>query len=382
MLQDAGLLSVMCSYNKVQLASEQSHGGLFSCENPLSLQRDLKERMNFSGFVLSDYGGTHSMSINAGLDQEMPGYAFLNASGINASLASGALSMGKLDDSAQRILAALFAVGLFDKPNSNTPANNMATPEHHAIAGELAAAGTVLLKNAGALLPLKLPGGAETTSRTDLEAPAPYTIAVIGHEAIGVTVAGGGSGHVVPANLTGPLAAIRSRAGIAGNTSCNAAGSVCVRFQDVTQTSDIAGAVALAKASSVSLVFVATSSQEGIDRSNLSLSAACQSTAPNCASPLPVDQDALIDAVVAVAGAKTAVVAVCPGALLTPWAAQAAAVLVPSPLNLLRELRLMLLGCIMSLAWRRRYPSCPVKPTAMQSPQSSSATRTLRLDCL
>jgi beta-glucosidase len=289
--------------------------------------------MNFSGFVLSDYGGTHSMSLNAGLDQEMPGFEFLNASGINASLASGALSMAKLDDSAKRILAALFTIGLFDKPNPNTPANNMATPEHHAVAGELAAAGTVLLKNAGPLLPLKLPSVAETLKLANPKARVPYTIAVIGHEAIGVTVAGGGSGHVVPANLTGPLAAIRARAGISGNSSCNVAGSVCVEFQDVTKTSDIEGAVALAKASSVSLVFVATSSQEGIDRSNLSLSAACQSTAPNCASPLQVDQDAMINAVVGAAGAKTAVVAVCPGALLTPWATQAAAVLVPTPLN-------------------------------------------------
>ncbi len=214
---------MMCSYNKIQLAGEQSRG-LFSCENPLSLQRDLKERMNFSGFVLSDYGGTHSMSLNAGLDQEMPGFEFLNASGINASLASGALSMAKLDDSAQRILAALFTIGLFDKPNPNTPANNMATPEHHAVAGELAAAGTVLLKNAGPLLPLKLPSVAETLKLANPKARVPYTIAVIGHEAIGVTVAGGGSGHVVPANLTGPLAAIRARAGISGNSSCNVAG--------------------------------------------------------------------------------------------------------------------------------------------------------------
>jgi beta-glucosidase-like glycosyl hydrolase len=49
----------MCSYNKI-LTSGQPPGagpgpeGLWSCENPLTLQRDLKERMNFSGFVASD----------------------------------------------------------------------------------------------------------------------------------------------------------------------------------------------------------------------------------------------------------------------------------------------------------------------------------------
>ena len=55
----------MCSYNRIRR--------IWSCENPETLQRDLKERLGFEGWVMSDWGATHSTSINAGLDQEMPG---------------------------------------------------------------------------------------------------------------------------------------------------------------------------------------------------------------------------------------------------------------------------------------------------------------------
>ena len=43
-----------------------------SCENPETLQRDLKERLGFRGWVMSDWGATHSMSLAQGLYREMP----------------------------------------------------------------------------------------------------------------------------------------------------------------------------------------------------------------------------------------------------------------------------------------------------------------------
>eukprot|EP01043_Picozoa_sp_COSAG02_P048925 COSAG02_NODE_4861_length_4892_cov_3.521594_2_plen_93_part_00 len=42
----------MCSYNKIQLSGQSE--GIFSCDNPLSLQH-LKQGMNFTGFVISDW---------------------------------------------------------------------------------------------------------------------------------------------------------------------------------------------------------------------------------------------------------------------------------------------------------------------------------------
>ena len=44
---EADVGSFMCSYNKLQ--------SVWSCENPLTLQRDLKDRLKFKGWVMSDW---------------------------------------------------------------------------------------------------------------------------------------------------------------------------------------------------------------------------------------------------------------------------------------------------------------------------------------
>lgn len=54
----------MCSYNKIH--------DKWSCENPTTLAGHLKTDLNFTGWVMSDWGATHSPSIVQGLDQEMP----------------------------------------------------------------------------------------------------------------------------------------------------------------------------------------------------------------------------------------------------------------------------------------------------------------------
>jgi beta-glucosidase len=63
---DAGVSSVMCSYNRVN--------GPFACGNADTLKGVLKRELGFRGFVTSDWGGVHSVTfINQGLDMEMPG---------------------------------------------------------------------------------------------------------------------------------------------------------------------------------------------------------------------------------------------------------------------------------------------------------------------
>jgi beta-glucosidase len=63
---------VMCSYNKVN--------GDYACENDYLLNQVLKKDFGFKGWVLSDWGGTHSTTVKAalaGLDQEQPGRRLL-----------------------------------------------------------------------------------------------------------------------------------------------------------------------------------------------------------------------------------------------------------------------------------------------------------------
>jgi len=63
---EAGVGSFMCSYNRLD--------DTYSCENNSTLNTDLRERLGFKGYVMSDWGATHSVSIPQGLDQEQDGY--------------------------------------------------------------------------------------------------------------------------------------------------------------------------------------------------------------------------------------------------------------------------------------------------------------------
>ncbi|HUI42525.1 MAG TPA: glycoside hydrolase family 3 C-terminal domain-containing protein [Terriglobia bacterium] len=63
---EAGVSSIMCSYNKVN--------GPYACGNGDTQNTILKGELGFKGFVTSDWGATHgTLFINEGLDLEMPG---------------------------------------------------------------------------------------------------------------------------------------------------------------------------------------------------------------------------------------------------------------------------------------------------------------------
>jgi beta-glucosidase len=69
----AGVAAIMCSYNRIN--------GDYSCGNPDTLQKLLKQEIGFKGFVTSDWGATHSSTfVGNGLDLEMSGYTADNKS--------------------------------------------------------------------------------------------------------------------------------------------------------------------------------------------------------------------------------------------------------------------------------------------------------------
>eukprot|EP00927_Polykrikos_kofoidii_P003166 TRINITY_DN11252_c1_g1_i1.p1 TRINITY_DN11252_c1_g1~~TRINITY_DN11252_c1_g1_i1.p1 ORF type:complete len:812 (+),score=71.68 TRINITY_DN11252_c1_g1_i1:228-2438(+) len=368
----ANLGSAMCSYNKICVDCPAGTVGKWSCENPDTLQRDLKDRLGFKGWVMSDWGATHSTSINAGLDQEMPGNYWMGEK-LKSLVRNGIVTEAKVNESAVRILWPLFQVGLFDKPNTYNWTNNVSNAEHDRLARVMSAASTVLLKNDNDLLPI----GKHVKN-----------IAMIGTEAVSPHTRGDGSGWVPPPYKVAPWASLRVRFGlrptdfgpnncsdahwekdtdIVGNdvgeaqaatveaccAACasrdecvaftlrysrcflksgaaggshatgavsgvckqrvpgaNCKNGVCVRY---ASGGNVSAAVELAAGADVVLVFVATTSSEGGDRKDLSLG----------------DQDNLIQAVADVAGKKTVVVAVAPGAILTPWRKLVAAILTP-----------------------------------------------------
>jgi beta-glucosidase len=291
-VKESGAGAVMCSYNLLN--------GEYACENSYLLTDVLKKDFGFQGFVVSDWGGTHSTAkaVLAGLDMEMPGNKYL-ADALKKAVASGEVPVARLDNMVHRILRAEFAVGLFDRAPETQVPDVLHGLE---VAQRVAEQSIVLLRNANGQLPL--------------QAARLKTIAVIGsHADVGV-LSGGGSAQVdpmggnpvpQPANAglfdhvvwhrSAPLKAIREKAPHAD-----------VQYDGGT---DPVAAARLAKASDVAIVFVNQPSSEGIDHPSLSL---------------PGNQDALVGAVAA-ANPHTIVVLETGGAVTMPWIGQVSAAL-------------------------------------------------------
>ncbi|RQW01045.1 MAG: glycosyl hydrolase, partial [Calditrichaeota bacterium] len=150
-VQQGGVLSVMCSYNKFR--------GEYLCSNAYLLTDVLKEEWDFPGVVLSDWDATHSTipAAKAGLDLEMgtnvsdyKDYYF--ADPLIDAVRSGKLDKKVVDDKVRRILGVMFAINMFGE-RSNGSLN---TPEHQQFALKVAEEAVVLLKNENNLLPLDI----------------------------------------------------------------------------------------------------------------------------------------------------------------------------------------------------------------------------------
>ncbi len=275
----AGAGAVMCSYNKIN--------GVYACENASTQNILLKGRLDFQGWIMSDWGATHSTVASAlnGMDQEMPGGNFFGDK-LAAAVNSGEVPQSRLDDMVRRILASMFRAGIFDRAPTGAVDANVQSEAHTQLARDAAAQGIVLLKNAGNMLPL--------------DAAKVHSIAVIGAVAsTSPVIAGGGSGAVVRPYVITPLQGITERAGT----------GITVRYADGT---DAAAAADLARQADAAIVVVGLPSSEGRDRPNLSL---------------PAGQDALVLSV-AQANPRTVVAAYVPAQVLMPWADQVPAILV------------------------------------------------------
>lgn len=293
--------SVMCSYNRVY--------GVYGCESEYLLNEVLKNDWGFKGWVMSDWGATHSTvpAANNGLDQQS-GLPFDVAAyfkePLKEAVMNGWVTPARLDDMAGRVLHALFEQGVMDHPVPKG-SNNIDFKKHGLVTQKDAEEGMVLLKNATAknekLLPLA----------KDLK-----KIAIIGsHANVGV-LSGGGSSQVYPLGgmavkglgpkvFPGPLVYFPSSPLKALETRLP---NARISFDEGTNPQ---AAAELAGESDVVIVFANQWTAESVDAPNLSL---------------PDNQDALI-ASIAKANAKTVVVLQTGGAVLMPWLNDVGAVL-------------------------------------------------------
>jgi beta-glucosidase len=276
---------VMCSYNLLE--------GTYACENDYLLNHLLKQDFNFKGWVLSDWGATHSTVKAAlnGLDQEMPGDDNYFNAPLKKAVEDGQVPVARLNDMVHRILRSMFAAGVVDNPPVRTVVDPFRGRDD---AQHIAEESIVLLKNAGNILPLK-------------SSPS-VSIALIGsHADVGV-LSGGGSAQV---DAPGGNAANPRPGGSVWGESIYFPSSPLKNIQAKSPQAsvkyndgkDTVAAANLAKSSTIAIVFVNQPMREDVDAHTLSL---------------PDNQDALVEAVAA-ANPNTIVVLETGGPVSMPW---------------------------------------------------------------
>lgn len=258
----AGVASVMCSYNMVNNS--------YACGNSKLLNGILKDELGFQGFVQADWLAQRSgvASALAGLDMTMPGDGLNWMNGdslfgphLTRSVLNGSLPIERLDDMATRVVAAWYQLGQDDKTRwPNLPPEGDGRPKfsswtndkvgkihegsddpttavvnqfidvqgqgsnfHGRLAQEIAAEGTVLVKNEDKILPLDPKGWTDQYVR---HGSGKYKVGVFGEDAgsnpdgpnacidrgcnVGTLASGWGSGAVEFPYLVPPIKALES----------------------------------------------------------------------------------------------------------------------------------------------------------------------------
>src|ERR1700736_2671772 len=269
--------AVMCSYNAI-------HGD-YACENKYLLTDVLKRGWKFKGFVVSDWGGTHSTvkASAAGLDNEEPEDIYYGEP-LKKAVQEGKVPAAELDEHVRRVLRSEFATGIVDFPMRRSVVD---VERGWETSRQIAEQSIVLLKNNKGVLPL--------------DRGKVRSIAIIGTHADESMISGGGSAQVDPPGFssfkwkehvwfpTSPLKAVAAKAP-----------GLSVKF---ASGADPAATAALAKQSDVAIIFVHQWTSEDYDLPNLSL---------------PDNQDAMIDQV-ASANPRTIVVIESGTAVTMPW---------------------------------------------------------------
>ncbi|MBD8655525.1 glycoside hydrolase family 3 C-terminal domain-containing protein [Oxalobacteraceae sp. CFBP 13730] len=290
--------AVMPGYNLVN--------GHYASENAFLLQQVLKDEWGYPGWVMSDWGATHSTvkAVLAGLDVQSGANlddAHYFGQALRDAVRDGQVPQARIDDMVARILTSLISVGALD----GAPANDRTQPinfsEHKLIAQRQAEEGIVLLTNRNATLPLPQRLG---------------RLLILGEHADHGVLCGGGSSAVTPIGslqLPGTRIMGMDVAKVVQPSSLVTAieedsGARDVVFVDGADRQQVLDA---ARNADAVIVFAQEWRSEGLDAVGLGL---------------PDGQDALIEAVAGVNPA-TIVVIQSGGPVTMPWRDSVAAIL-------------------------------------------------------
>jgi beta-glucosidase len=283
----ANCAAFMCSYNRLN--------GTYGCQNSKTLNGLLKTELGFQGYVMSDWGATHTgvAGIESGQDMDMPGgiglyglyhqYGSFFGNNISTAVTNGTLELARLDDMITRIMTPYYYLGqdqdfptidpsggdlntflpksTWTRPyNLTGESNRDVRGDHGALIRKHGAAATVLLKNVNGALPLK----------------APKSIAVFGNDAgddtqgfynqvdfeYGTLSVGGGSGTGRLTYVVTPLDAIKARAAQDKALVQTWLNNTLIATSNMTD-------LWIPKTPDVCLVFLKTWAEEGADRQSL-----------------------------------------------------------------------------------------------------------------
>ena len=148
-VEKADVQSIMTSANGVNFE--------FVSDSRRLLTELLRDRWGFNGFVITDWLNARSVekSAFAGLDKSMPGGDnCLFGAPLLEAVRRGTVPQSLIDEKVLRMLRAYEWVGLLDQNPDIARGYQRHTPEHIAVARQVAEEGIVLLKNEGGLLPL------------------------------------------------------------------------------------------------------------------------------------------------------------------------------------------------------------------------------------
>lgn len=148
-VKEGGALTVMNAYNRLN--------GTYCSHNAWLNNTVLKGEWGFPGLVMTDWGSLHDTVGGAlgGTDLEMNSGNSIRhfKEPLIKAVREGKVPESRVDDMARRVLYVQARLGKLDGRHRAEGARN--TPEHQALAREIAATGMVLLKNDRMRLPLR-----------------------------------------------------------------------------------------------------------------------------------------------------------------------------------------------------------------------------------
>lgn len=155
---EAGVGSIMVSFSSWN--GQKMHGSYYW------LTTVLKGELGFEGFVVSDWGGIDQLprdfasdiatAVNAGIDMIMLPHRYQDFRSTTLDLvASGQISITRIDDAVSRILRIKLQLGLFESPYADRSLTaTIGSAAHRDIARQCVRKSLVLLKNENDCLPI------------------------------------------------------------------------------------------------------------------------------------------------------------------------------------------------------------------------------------